>query len=321
MNDELFHSGAQNSIQQFRETVVHGTPQFPMQIYKNDFSWYVNHIIDWHWHPEIEIAVVLSGSVACYINDMRIDVDEGEGFFINSNTMHRETPLSEAERPIMTTVCFLPEFIGDCGSDLIFRKYICPIVGDASLKGIKLSPETDWQRDIIGIVRRLYDMSGENSWGYELKCRNLLSELWYGLSTNLRREPASSEYNRKYAINEKRLKEMLSFIHSNYQREISVDEISRSANISRTECFRCFRSMIDKKPVAYLNEYRLRHAVNLLITTDMQITEICFSCGFNHISYFGKLFRQFYGMTPKQFRNSLAEFEDKHTASNNNSGR
>lgn len=311
MNENIFHISDSDDMRQFREAVVHGTPQFPMQIYKNDFSWYANHTIDWHWHPEIEIAVVLSGNVNCCINDIQLEIQEGEGFFINSNTMHKETPLCDSDKPIMTTVCFLPDFIGDCGSDLIFRKYIRPIISDVSLKGIKLSPETGWQREILDIIRKLYEMSGSRSWGYELKCRNMLSELWYNLAANLRREPTLSEYNRRYAINEKRLKDMLSFIHSNYQRELSVDEIARSANISKTECFRCFKSMIDKKPVTYLNEFRLRHAVNLLMTTDMQITEICFSCGFNHISYFGKLFRQFYGMTPKQFRNSTVDFDEK----------
>ncbi|MBQ8297114.1 MAG: helix-turn-helix transcriptional regulator [Ruminococcus sp.] len=293
-----------NNIKQFRETTAHGTPQFPMKIYKNDFSWYTNRTIDWHWHPEIEIAVVLSGKVTCFINDTRIDAAEGEGFFINSNTMHKEIPYDENEKPIMTTVCFLPDFIGDCGSDLIYRKYIRPIIADAALKGLKLSGEIEWQRQMLDIVRSLFELSSCNSWGYELKCRNMMSELWYCLSKNLLKEPHPSAVNQKANVNEKRLKRMLSFIHENFQKELTIEEIAKSANISKSECFRCFKTMIDKKPISYLNEYRLKHAVDLLLTTDMQITEICFSCGFNHISYFGKMFRRYYGITPKQFRNS-----------------
>lgn len=311
MDKNIFSTGAQNDLLQFRETVLHGTPKFPMQIYKNDFSWYVNHIIDWHWHPEIEIAVVLSGNVTCYINDTRIDVCEGEGFFINSNTMHKETPLNDGEKPLMTTVCFLPEFIGDCGSDLIFRKYIRPIVSDTALRGMKLSPNIRWHNEILGIIRRMYELSDQQSWGYELKYRNMLGELWYSLSVNLRRDTNASAINRKSTVNEKRLKDMLSFIHLNYQRELSIDEIAKAANISKSECFRCFKALIDKKPITYLNEYRIKRAVNLLMTTDMQITEICFACGFNHISYFGKMFRQYYGMTPKQFRHCTSD-EDRN---------
>ncbi len=290
------------SIQQYRENIAHGTPQFPMQVYKNDFDWYTNHIIDWHWHPEIEFAVVLKGSVECYINDTCIQVNEGEGFFINSNTMHMERPISGDEKPLMTTVCFMPDLIGDSGADLIYQKFVRPIVTDPALKGMKLIQGVEWQKKILSIVVEIFRISEQSTWGYELKFRNLLGELWYNLSLNLGKDLRAPELNRTATVNENRLKEMLTFIHMNYQREISVDEIAKAANISKSECFRCFRRMIGKKPVTYLNEHRLKHAVNLLISTDKQITEICFACGFNHISYFGKIFKQYYAMTPKQFR-------------------
>lgn len=304
MNNDTMDTAVQRNINRFRETVAHGTPDFPMKIYKNDFSWYDNRTIDWHWHPEIEIALVISGKVTCYINDIKIDVNEGDGFFINSNTMHKEIPFDENEHPIMTTICFLPDFIGDCGSDLIYRRYIRPIVGDSSLKGLKLSDNIDWQHEMLTIVRNLSAGFDCELWGFELRCRNMISDLWYKLALNLHMEPHTAVVDHKINVNEKRLKKMLSFIHSNFPKELSVDEIAKSANISKSECFRCFRNMIDKKPITYLNEYRLKYAVKLLLTTDMQITEICFACGFNHISYFGKIFRRYYNMSPKEFRNN-----------------
>ena len=303
--DGIFSGGASDNVQNFRETVLHGTPGFPMQIYKNDFSWYVNHTIDWHWHPELEIAIVLSGTVHCYINDMCLTVSEGEGFFINANMMHKEVPAVAGEYPRMATVCFLPDFIGDCGSDTIFRKYVMPVVGDTSLRGIKLSPVIPWQKRIIGIIKDTVALSENTGWGYELRYRNMFGELWYVLAENLRKDAGNWAVSRKSTVNENRLKDMLTFIHSNYQRDLSVDDIARSANISKSECFRCFAGMIDKKPITYLIEYRMKQAVNLLIMTDIPITQVCFSCGFNHMSYFGKLFRRYYGMSPKEYRKSM----------------
>jgi len=287
---------------QFREIISHGSNQFPIQIYRNDFSQYFNHTIDWHWHPEVEFAFVISGKAVCYINDSKFEAGEGEGFFINSNTIHKEVPLNDTDPPILTTVCFLSDFIGDCGSDLIFRKSIQPVISDTSLKGMPLSPEIEWQKRILDILENMYFMKESDSWGFEFKCRNMISELWYQLALHLRHKPQNTFVSNKMIINENRIKKMLSFIHSNFNRELSVDEISKSANISKSECFRCFKIMIDQKPIAYLNEFRLKQAVQMLIETNMQITEICFACGFNHISYFGKLFRQYYGMSPKMFR-------------------
>lgn len=285
----------------YRENAVHGTPKFPIKIYMNDFSWYVNNIIDWHWHPELEFALVLSGKVRCHINDMILEVSEGEGFFINSNIMHMETPASSEPAPLMTTVVFMPEFIGDCGSDLISKRYIKPIISDTSIKGFKLTGSSPWEQDILSFIRQLYPAAEKHEFGYELKIRNIISQIWYSLALNIGKNDVESQ---PLAISsgEKRIKKMLTFIHENYSSDISVEDIARAANISKSECFRCFRSIISKKPVTYLNEFRLKNAADLLINTSQQITEICFSCGFNHISYFGKMFRQYYGMTPKEFR-------------------
>lgn len=303
MKGVLLNKRESVSIQQFRENIAHGTPQFPIKVYKNDFNWYTNHIIDWHWHPEIEFAVVLSGKVECFINGSCIQVNAGEGIFINSNTMHMERPVSNNEKPLMTTVCFLPDLIGDGSADLIFRKFLRPIVNGAALKGIKLTPDIEWQRKILSILEGIFLISEKSNLDYELKFRNMLGEIWCNLITNLGENLSAPEVNRKVIINEHRLKQMLLCIHTNYKHELTVDEIAGAANISKSECFRCFRRMIDKKPITYLNEHRLKHAVNLLVATDMQITEVCFACGFNHISYFGKIFKQYYGMTPKEFRN------------------
>ena len=301
LDDTVFGTDPSRDLR-FREAALHGTPGFPMRIYENDFSWYSNNIIDWHWHPEIEIAAVLDGRVTCYINDTAVEVGEGEGFIINSNIMHMEKPASMDQSPHMITICFMPEFIGDCGGDLISSRYIQPIVTNSAFKGMKLSDSISWQSGILAALKELFGISLSREWGYELRCRNIISELWYKLAVNLSFEKQESTPLHSNSLSESRLKDMLSFIHENYRSELTVDEIARSANISKSECFRCFRNIIGKQPVTYLIEYRLKAAAELLISTDMQITEVCFACGFNHISYFGKIFHQYYGVTPKQFR-------------------
>ncbi|MGN1415860.1 MAG: helix-turn-helix domain-containing protein [Oscillospiraceae bacterium] len=286
----------------FRELTPHGTPSYPMQVYINDFVWYPEHTIGWHWHPEVELSVVLSGEVEIFINNTSYRLTAGEGFFINTNAMHKQAAIAvSGEYPVLATICFLPDFIGDCGEELIYRKYVLPIISDKALRCMRLSADNEWQQGIIETVRRVCELSEEQRFGYELRCRDLIGELWCSLAENIGEAP-STPIDRRTIIGEKRLKTMLSYIYSSYQNELTVEDIACSASISKSECFRCFRSMIGKKPVAFLNEYRLKKALELLNTTDMQITEVCLACGFGHISYFGKLFRETYGMSPREYR-------------------
>ena len=104
-----------------------------------------------------------------------------------------------------------------------------------------------------------------------------------------------------------RLQKIMTFIHAHYGERISIDDMARAAAISRTEVFRCFQTVLRKKPIEYLTEYRLSIATILLASTDRTLSDISISCGFNSASYFGKVFREHHGISPKKYRDQLRE--------------
>ena len=57
-------------------------------------------------------------------------------------------------------------------------------------------------------------------------------------------------------------------------------------------------------PISYLIKLRIKHAKDLLITTNNSIAQISESCGFSSQSYFSQVFRKETGMTPNEFRKS-----------------
>ena len=98
-------------------------------------------------------------------------------------------------------------------------------------------------------------------------------------------------------------KRMVSYIFQNYADPLTLDEIARSGNLSRSKCCRVFKKYVRQSPMEFVNSYRLECSERLLATTDLEVTEIGISCGFNHLSYFSKLFREKYGCTPRNYRN------------------
>ena len=74
------------------ETAQHGSSQYSFRFYCDDLEQFDFHCIDWHWHTELEILYVESGSLICYVGDKQIILKKGEGMFINSRVLH---PLSE----------------------------------------------------------------------------------------------------------------------------------------------------------------------------------------------------------------------------------
>jgi len=102
-----------------------------------------------------------------------------------------------------------------------------------------------------------------------------------------------------------RINQILSYIHENYNKKITADNIADHIKISRGECFRCFKRHMDKGLVEYINEYRLAKAAEFLKTTDMSVIDISTECGFENASYFGKMFKNAYNLTPLGYKNAF----------------
>ena len=83
---------------------------------------------------------------------------------------------------------------------------------------------------------------------------------------------------------------------------IDLEDIAAAGNISRSKCCQIFKKYMQQSPVAYLNAYRMELSCNLLKTTSYSITSIATSCGYNHLSYFSKIFLKKFGCTPMEYR-------------------
>ena len=97
-------------------------------------------------------------------------------------------------------------------------------------------------------------------------------------------------------------RDMVSYIYSHYSEPISLDEIAAAGKVCRNKCCQIFRRYLCQSPIDFLNHYRLEVSCHLLSTTKMSIAEICTACGFNHQSYYSKIFLRTYHCTPRDFR-------------------
>lgn len=86
--------------------------------------------------------------------------------------------------------------------------------------------------------------------------------------------------------------------------EIPISSISSTVNLSEYYFMRFFKKYLGMTFTEYVNFYRLDIASKLLNSTYKSITEISFETGFNSVSYFNKLFKAQFKVTPKEFRNS-----------------
>ena len=293
--------------QKMCEIQEHGTREFPFQVYYNDFSHFRDHLEDWHCHAEMEFTVALKGSLECGLNEKRYRIGAGEGIFINSGVLHMYRVLGKCEDSESISIVFLPQFLSGGTENLIFRKFIEPVMEDARMRGEPLRRTGGWQEELLVCLRRIYCLSREDGWLTEMTLRNQLSQAWEIFIRNCAREQDAEEKTSREIVYEERARKILQFIQEHYSEDITVEDVAAQVHISRTECFRCFQKITGQSPKSYLNSYRIRQAMRQLETTDDSITAICFSCGFNNMSYFVKRFRESAGVSPGKYRELVRE--------------
>lgn len=92
------------------------------------------------------------------------------------------------------------------------------------------------------------------------------------------------------------------YIRNNFNKDISLDEVSRVANISPYYFSRIFKEGTGKTFIEYLTGIRMEKAKELLSTTEYSMKEICTMCGYSDPNYFSRSFKKNIGLTPTEFK-------------------
>ncbi|HPU62655.1 MAG TPA: AraC family transcriptional regulator, partial [Mobilitalea sp.] len=92
------------------------------------------------------------------------------------------------------------------------------------------------------------------------------------------------------------------YIEENYNKDISLDEVSRKVDISPYYFSKLFKEETGVNFIDYLTNIRIEKAKKLLLYSDMNIKNICLDIGYSDPNYFSRIFKKQVGLTPTEFR-------------------
>ncbi len=111
----------------------------------------------------------------------------------------------------------------------------------------------------------------------------------------------SENCENKQSPNE-RLNRAAIYIRENFKSDISVKSCAKGIGCSDNVLRNIFSHNLKTTFNKYLNDIRLEYAMKLIVFTKRPITDICYESGFNTLSFFSKLFKQKYSISPKEIR-------------------
>lgn len=101
--------------------------------------------------------------------------------------------------------------------------------------------------------------------------------------------------------NKEMIERVVKYIKNNLSADLTLSSMAEYASFSPIHFHNCFKRSTGKTLREYVEEKRLKSAVNLLISTDKTLSEIAYECGFSSQSYFSSVFKRKMGMTPREY--------------------
>lgn len=281
------------------ELTKHGSATFPLAIYENVLSRNVLGFINWHWHDDLQFCCVTKGPVAFYVQEKKYLLEKGMGIFINSGYLHMAKPLGG---PDSTYLCldFNPRLLASFAGSIFEHKYVEPYIQNPALAEVLLEPDKPWQKVILSCLPKINSLGNTRTFGWEYKVLALINNMWLTLLQNY--DYTDKQIFRKHLKKNAIIQNILSYIKQHYGEPLKLDTLAQSVNFSGSVCCRLFKQVTGETIFTYLQTYRLAQSVELLLSSELSISQIAYETGFASTSYFIASFKEKFGLTPLQYR-------------------
>lgn len=284
-------------MQDFSEIVQYEHIGIPLYIRTADLSIYPGMSAPCHWHDDIEWIYILAGKMYYSINGKKILLQEKDSLMVNARQMHYGYSCQNQDCRFLC-ILFHPSLFGS--NKTLLQTFVAPVIEDADCEYLHFHANQIRGQEIAGYLEQIRCLKEGAAKAYEMQVIAVIFQLWSRL---LQCGEFIVRDNSKHGSSDLEIqKNMVSFIYQHYAEQISLEDIAASGNVSRSKCCMIFKHYMQQSPVDFLNTFRLKTSCSLLQNTEKNITEIAFSCGFNHLSYFSKQFIKNFGCTPREYR-------------------
>ncbi len=285
------------NYEHYHEKKDHVSENFPYNTYlcsiPLDFTQ-----INTHWHEEVEFIIIKKGIGKVYVDLQPYQVNSGDIILILPGQLHAIQQLDDNSMEY-ENILFKPQLLYGNGRDFCTTQFLRPLFEDNFIVPSYITPALKDYTMLYSCIETIDVLRSNPSLGCELSIKGYLFNFFAILFKNNINIDTKKIHNKR-AI---KLKEILFFISSHYNESLTPEDTAKAVCFSTSHFMKFFKQHMGCTFTEYLNDYRLSISETLLSSTDKPILEISYEIGFTNLSYFNRLFKKKYGMSPRTYRN------------------
>ena len=279
------------------------------------------HFNRMHWHEHLEILCCIHGSFGIRVDGAVYHLTEGDIITINSRTSHEI--FDGTANGLQLIVSIDPSLLHHEEAE----QYSFSTVGEAALlknseeiKQVRrslgrmawlLTPEIDqftWTRDgypEAEMQKEHIVLKTEEDWNcYHMELYRVLMYL----ARHKRRREDTKEISSPKEI----FTECIEILHREYGQPLNAKQLANRVGVSEPTIYRMFQKNVGVSFIHYLNSIRVNAACGYMENTDLSITEIADCCGFSSLSNFYRVFHEYKGLAPREYRKEEGKIPFNH---------
>lgn len=290
-----------NKIQyeQFHEKVKHTDTYFPYNTYictiPLDFL-----EVSPHWHNEIELVIVKVGRCMIRVGSESFTVNAKDIVLILPGQIHSIYQYKDSDVQY-ENILFKKDFLCTNTGDLCTYEFLDHIFSQKKGVPIHYTPKLDYYSTLSSFISSIDLLSENRPKYYQLKLKIIWLDFFYTLLLHSRNDQQIHSNSESLT----RIKEILLYMHKHYNEDIVPATVAHEFNLSTSHFMRLIKQHTGLTFTQYLNSYRLSCSSKLLEEKKLTILEISEECGFSNISYFNRLFKKKYNLSPSTYRKNI----------------
>ncbi len=251
----------------------------------------------WHYHPEVELVFIKEGSGKRYVGNHISNFQGGDLLLIGPNIPHfgYDFGLHNVNKEIV--VQFKYDIIKNSAKSMPELKSIESLI-EKSKAGIAFHGKT---KEAAG--RALEAMHRKNQFERLLCLLKILESL--SKSEEYKLLNAAGMTLLVQNMDDDRIDRVYQFVKENYDLPIQLSKVCQLVNMTEPAFCRFFKKYTKKTFTQFVNEFRIKEAMQQISAENKSITEIAIATGFNNFSHFNKQFKKFTGVTASTYKKSL----------------
>ena len=255
--------------------------------------------MDLSQHDSFEMVYMKKGSAVFEVSGQPVEMGPNDIIIIKPFQYHKFIVKSESGCEfIVLSFKFENKDTGEY-SEVSLEDFLNFVSSKES--GAFISLKVSQKNDIIVLLNRILKERDSNEIGSEFLSHLLVLELFVLISRALKMEWENSIKSKSPKLKEL-IEISVNYIHNNFERNISLNDIAKFVFLSTSYFTRAFKEEMNISPISYLLKVRVERAMELLRETDQKVSDIALSVGFSNQQRFNEIFKKHTKMTPLQYR-------------------